>query len=199
MAKRFDVVVGEARPGERTWSDAPRQIAILIAIGLVVAAAVYALEGSPSQASAVASGGTGAAPKIGQPAPSFELPTVSDRTFSLTAARGRPILVNFWATWCPPCRAEMPELDDAARRFASASLTIVAINFKEDTATAERYLRTLNVAFTPLLDIDGAVARAYGINALPTTFAIDREGVVRGVHIGPMNRATLDGLVQKIA
>lgn len=172
---------------------------------LVIAGAIWFIEGGrlseePSQASAVTLTGLsgGVTPRIGQPSPGFTLEALNWPTESIDLAdlRGRPVLVNFWATWCPPCRGEMPDLEALAQEHRAAGLVVVAINLEEDRATVERYAGALGLSMPIGLDRDGRVSTRFNLTALPTSYFIDREGVVRDLNIGAL---TSKGLRTKVA
>src|SRR5205814_3540293 len=116
-------------------------------------------------------GQLGPGPKVGETAPDFTLTSLSGAPVQLAALQGKPVLVNFWATWCPPCRAEMPDLDDVARANAANGLQIVAVNLREDPDVVGGYLRTIGVGLDSVLDPNGNVFRQYRITGLPTTVA----------------------------
>jgi cytochrome c biogenesis protein CcmG/thiol:disulfide interchange protein DsbE len=109
----------------------------------------------------------------------------------LTNLRGRVVLVNFWATWCPPCRIEMPEIQSAyqARRD---DLVVLAVNQAEDDDSVKRFVDEFHLTFLILLDRDQAIGRRFQVLALPTSFFIDREGVIRAVHTGQIDRAYIE-------
>jgi cytochrome c biogenesis protein CcmG/thiol:disulfide interchange protein DsbE len=125
-----------------------------------------------------------APPKIGEPAPLFTI-VDSDRRVSLEELRGRIVVLNFWATWCPPCVDEMPSLVELQRRMAD-QVTVLAISIDRDKAAYERFLRDYNIeALTVIRDADQGSNSLYGSFRLPETFIIDREGLVRRKFIGP--------------
>ena len=138
-----------------------------------------------------------AAPVIGYPAPDFALTTLDGEEFRLSAQRGTPVVLNFWATWCPPCRAELPELRAASERYAGR-VAIVGVNQAETATSIAQSASDLGLTFPIPLDHSGAVSRAYGVRSLPTTFFIDRDGVIRQIQNGPLTEATLAQLLQTI-
>ncbi len=137
------------------------------------------------------------APAVGHPAPDFTLTTVTGETFTLSALRGRPVVLNFWATWCPPCRAELPELQAASARL-TGQVQIVGIDQGESAAQVQAFAASLGLRFTMPLDSDTTVSRLYGVRSLPTTFFIDRGGVIRQIQIGPVTEATLTQLLRTV-
>ena len=138
-----------------------------------------------------------AAPAIGYPAPDFALKTPSGEEFKLSALRGTPVVLNFWATWCPPCRAELPELRSASERYAG-QIAVVGVNQAESAATVAKAAVELGLTFPIPLDHRGDVSQVYGVRSLPTTFFIDRDGVIRQIQNGPLTEATLAQLLQTI-
>jgi peroxiredoxin len=138
-----------------------------------------------------------AAPAIGYPAPEFELTTLSGDDFKLSSLRGTPVVLNFWATWCPPCRAELPELKAASERYAG-QVVIIGVNQAEMAATVAKSAAERGLKFPIPLDLSGAVSRLYGVRSLPTTFFIDRDGVIRQVQRGPLTEAVLAQLLRSI-
>lgn len=126
--------------------------------------------------------------EVGQPAPDFTLPT-SDGVFRLSDARGDIVVVNFWATWCGPCRFEMPEFQALHQtRAASEGIRVVAVNFTsaDSREGALQYVEDMGLTFTVAFDERGAVAEHYGVHSLPATFFIDRDGIVRSRSYGPV-------------
>jgi len=103
---------------------------------------------------------------------------------SLERLRGRVVYVDFWASWCVPCRNSMPVLDALSRRHGERGFTVVGVNKDASAADAERFLRRVPVGFTLVSDADDAIAKAFGVRAMPSGYLLDRQGVVRRVHRG---------------
>ncbi len=114
----------------------------------------------------------------------FSLPFLDGKNVSLSSYRGKVVLLNFWATWCPPCRAEMPSMETLYRRFNNQGLEILAVDVGEDTLMVQRFIRSGGYTFPVMLDNDNKVSSVYGIEAIPTTYIIDREGKIIGRVIG---------------
>jgi peroxiredoxin len=131
------------------------------------------------------------APAIGHPAPLFTLPTLADDELALADLHGRPVVLNFWASWCGPCRAEMPELQRLHDRLGEAGVVVLGVNQGESPETAAAFLQALDLNFPVALDQRTGVSQQYLVNSLPTTFFIDRDGVIRNTFIGPMSDAVL--------
>lgn len=120
---------------------------------------------------------------VGDPAPKFSLPDMSGREFSLDQFKGKVVLLDFWATWCGPCRMTMPMLEKMEREF-DGKLVLLAINMQEDENIVREYVEAQAVGSRVLLDKEGAVGEAYGLVSLPTHILIDKEGIVRFVGMG---------------
>jgi thiol-disulfide isomerase/thioredoxin len=133
-----------------------------------------------------------AAPVVGGAAPDFTLPTVEGRSLSLSSLRGKPVIINFWATWCAPCRDEMPLIQQAAARYASSGLTVLAIDVQEGEALVQPFVEEFGLTFPVLLDKTGEVVSRYRVRGIPTTVFVDREGIIRSVYLGPMDEAILE-------
>ncbi len=119
-------------------------------------------------------------PWRGRPAaPATELKTLDGAAWSLAALRGKVVIVNFWATWCEPCRAEMPSLMRLREQFAGAPLEVVAINYLDDETNIREFLKVMPLAMTIVRDRDGAAAGAWRARALPTSYVVDGKGIVR--------------------
>jgi len=108
--------------------------------------------------------------------PALELPLHGGARWNLAQARGRVVVLNFWATWCEPCRSEMPSLELLAQRHEADHLDVMALNYRDTDAAINRYLAQWPITLPILRDADGAVARAWGVRIFPTTIAIGRDG-----------------------
>ncbi len=122
--------------------------------------------------------------RVGAPAPDFTLPSRDGDAIRLADLEGDVVLVNFWATWCPPCRQEMPLLDQLHARYAPLGFALLGVNVEQDPALAEQFLAEVPVGFPILLDPEERVSALYGVPAMPTTVLIDRSGTVRYIHHG---------------
>jgi peroxiredoxin len=137
------------------------------------------------------------APAVGHPAPDFTLTTAAGETFKLSELRGTPVVLNFWATWCPPCRSEMPELQAASQRLAG-QVAIVGVDQAETPAQVQAFASQFGITYPIPLDQNADASRLYRVRSLPTTFFIDRSGVIRQMQIGPVTEATLAQLLKTI-
>lgn len=125
-----------------------------------------------------------AAATVGTAAPDFTLRTLSGSNMRLQEQRGQVVLVNFWATWCGPCRKEMPHLNRIADKYKSSGLVLMGVNVDDNVKNAADLSAKLGVNFPVLLDTDKKVSRLYDLNSMPSTMVIDRSGRVRYVHRG---------------
>ncbi|MFZ5504315.1 MAG: TlpA family protein disulfide reductase [Pseudomonadota bacterium] len=118
------------------------------------------------------------------PAPDFTLRSLDGPNLRLQEQRGKVVLLNFWATWCGPCREEMPQLNKLFERFRPSGFTLLGVNVDEDSRNAAGIAGQLGVKFPVLLDSDKRVAKLYDLSAMPSTVLIDRDGKVRYLHRG---------------
>jgi peroxiredoxin len=124
-------------------------------------------------------------PGNGEPAPAFQAQTLAGGAVKVPADfAGKVVAIRFWADWCPYCRKEMAELQPVYARLHGRGLEILAVNVAQDPDTVQRFVEPLGIRYPVLLDSDGATARAYGVQALPITWLLDRHGVVRGKIVG---------------
>ena len=140
------------------------------------------------------------APQQGFEAPDFTLQNLDGEQVSLSGLRGQAVLVNFWATWCPPCKAEMPAIQKVYDEYKAQGFTVLAVNMTfQDTGDIPGFLAEYGLDFPVLLENSGQVAKTYLIRSLPTSFFIDREGVIQEVVVGgPMAEALLRARIEAI-
>ncbi|MBU0498849.1 MAG: TlpA family protein disulfide reductase [Gammaproteobacteria bacterium] len=131
-------------------------------------------------------------PENGQPAPEFSLNRLDGTPLSLKELRGQVVALRFWADWCPFCKEEMTALRPLYDKHRQRGLALLAVNVRQDRATAEAFVRKLGIQYPALLDEEGEVARRYGVNGLPTTFFIDRKGILRGRVLGESTPETFE-------
>jgi peroxiredoxin len=118
------------------------------------------------------------------PAPDFTLKSESGENVRLAEQRGKVVMLNFWASWCGPCRTEMPLLDDMYKRYNKAGFELYGVNVEQDTAAAKKLIEDLGVSLPVLYDPDSKVSKLYKVDAMPTTVVIDKKGEVRFVNRG---------------
>jgi len=128
------------------------------------------------------------APREGKPAPDFVLPDLAGRTTRLADLQGKVVLVNFWATWCPPCREEVPSMAKLNRLMAGKPFQMLAVSIDEGGKEAvEAFFKKEGTELPVLFDANGAVSRLYGITGVPETFVLDKKGVILKKVIGAMD------------
>ena len=166
-----------------------RRITIAVVLALVpISVMAYGLRGNPR---AIPS------PLVGRPAPAFALPRIGDGgELTLAELRGRVVVVNFWASWCVPCREEAAALEAVWLHFREAGVVVVGINIQDTDVAARRFLAATRPSYTNLVDLKGSTSIAYGIYGVPETFVLDREGRIRARKVGAV---TADGLAREIA
>jgi protein SCO1/2 len=127
---------------------------------------------------------TAPAPQVGHPAPDFTLKSTAGRIISLGSLHGHVVLLNFWASWCKPCRTEMPMLGTWYRKLRGKGFDVVGVNEQDPLADARAFARSVHTPYTVLLDSDGSIGARYDVMGLPTTVLIDANGIVRNVKPG---------------
>ncbi|MBL4826489.1 MAG: TlpA family protein disulfide reductase [Spongiibacteraceae bacterium] len=125
-----------------------------------------------------------AAKAIQGPAPDFTLKSNSGKNMRLNEQRGNVVLINFWASWCGPCRQEMPLLEKIQKKYSKLGFTILGVNVDNDSSKADSILKDIPVSFPVLYDPEGTVSKLYNVSAMPTTIIVDRNGNMRYLHLG---------------
>lgn len=129
---------------------------------------------------------------VGSRAPDFALADLDGRPLRLSDLRGRPVVVNFWASWCGPCVEEFPLLMAAVDRHAADGLAVVGIVYQDRSEAARRFMTRTGAPWPAAMDPGDVVATAYGVLAPPETFFIDGDGIIRARHIGQLSEASLE-------
>lgn len=134
------------------------------------------------------------------PAAEFNLQSRSGSTVSLSSLKGQVVLINFWATWCGPCRKEMPLLEQIQKKYAPLGFTMLGINVEEDPRLMEAFLNDVPVSFPVLLDPANGVSKLYNVSAMPSTVIVDRRGNVRFIHQGyvPGDESKYQDLIRQL-
>jgi len=172
----------EPAPGRPPIRLTPLQIAAIMALvlfTLIITWRTKALEKTIAKRDAVSE-------TVSKPAPAFSLPASDGRTVSLSDYVGKTVVVSYWASWCGPCKVELPELKDFYKRYhhADSDFEVLAISVDEHRPDAERYASEERLPFPVLYDTDGKIAEAFSVEAIPTVFVIDKAGKVKYAHAG---------------
>ncbi|HLE52899.1 MAG TPA: TlpA disulfide reductase family protein [Anaerolineales bacterium] len=176
-----------------------RRWTFMVVIALSLGAGWTLLSRVPS--TAANSGAQPASPRQGFAAPDFTLDLLGGGKVTLSDLRGKPIVVNLWASWCPPCRAEMPAIEKVYQDYKDLGLVVLGVNTtnQDSEADAATFVRQYGLTFPIPLDRDGSVSVRYALRGLPTTFFIDRKGVIRSVVVGgPMSEAVIRSNVEDL-
>ena len=204
-----DVSGVEERPqNRREWSGALRSLVLPLLLVATIVGGLYYVEQRRGGASGVADGTgivtlppeknvTGRSPstEIGRAAPDFLLATPDGGQVRLSDLQGKPLLVNFWASWCTPCRQEMPEIVRAQTAHSARGFTVVGVDLQENTEQVRKFAQEFGMTFPLVIDRDGGVGAAWHIGGpvqgIPSSYFLDAAGVVRGRVYGPLTAATL--------
>ena len=144
-------------------------------------------------------GGTSQNPWIGKPAPDFQLSTPDGQPVSLSHLKGKPVLINFWATWCGPCRMEMPYLQQVYDEWRGKGLVLLAINIGESPSQVAEFMQSQGLSLPVLLDGEENIAVMYNVRAIPTTFFIDGDGIIQDMKVGAFqNKAEIESSLSKL-
>ncbi len=154
-------------------------------------------QGSAFTGVAVNAVGKGAFLRI-RPAPDFALKLFDDGDFRLSEQRGRVVLINYWASWCPPCRDEAPTLEAAWRAYRERGLTFVGVDIWDKEADARAFLRTFGVSYPNGPDKNGETLIDYGVTGIPETFFVNREGLLVRRWIGPLDERQITAFIEEL-
>ncbi len=132
------------------------------------------------------------APRIGRLAPDFTLVDLEGNLVTLSDFRGETVFLNFWATWCPPCRAEMPEMEAVYQEYKDKGVVVIGVDVQEAEEEVRQYVQQGGYSWTFVLDTTGEVTVSYKITGIPTSFFIDREGVIQAMNIGAMTKRDME-------
>ncbi|MDX1696215.1 MAG: TlpA disulfide reductase family protein [Ketobacteraceae bacterium] len=140
------------------------------------------------------------AAKVGQQAPEITLPDRNGKTVKLSDFRGQVVMVNFWASWCQPCRTEMPLIEDLYQKFKKIGFVVLAVNVDEEPENGKKMLKEVPVSFPVVFDSKNQMIEKYGVQAMPSTYMVDRKGVIREVHRGykPGDEADYEQYIRKL-
>ncbi len=192
---------GAAGPVRR-WMNARRgliqNVGVALVFGIVIAALAWYF-GQPSSGSDASSQSvtltakvSGPAPRVGKEAPDFRVIGLDGTPHQLSDYRGHPVWLNFWATWCPPCRAEAPDIEAAYEQHADAGLIVLAVDVGEGQATVQDYVRRVGLKYLIGGDQSTEVAAQYHVSGLPTHYFVDANGVIRDMQLGSIGKQNIE-------
>jgi cytochrome c biogenesis protein CcmG/thiol:disulfide interchange protein DsbE len=188
-------------PFRRPSAGSIRNIVGTLAVAALIIGVVWFIEGSESetsQAITLTASASGPAPRVDEPAPPFDLKTLDGEVVSLSDYKGQPVWINFWASWCPPCRAENPDIEEMYQKYKDQGLVILSPAIGEDPSAVSGYVKRTGLTFTVGLDETTQLAANYRIVGIPTHFFIDREGILRVWRIGSMSTSTMEKNIETI-
>ena len=172
-------------------------IALGFGLGLLILFGIKRMQPSPRLRQLLENAGPLKNLEAGAPAPDFALVSISGKQIHLKDLRGQAILLNFWATWCAPCRLEMPAFQSRSEQFPK-DLVVLAVNSQDTPADIRTFMDELGLTFNALLDSDEKVHKAYQVRGFPSSYFIDAEGVLRIQHIGVMTEDQLDSYLTEL-
>ncbi len=174
----------------------PRNILSAVVLAATIIGLVWFLDRSggaaTSQAIGLTATASGPAPRIGKEAPDFHVVDLEGMPVRLSDFRGHPVWLSFWATWCPPCRAESPDIEAAYQQYGDGGLVVLAIDIGEDRSTVRNYVTRAGLTFNVALDPTEEVAATYRIAGAPTHYFIDANGILRDSQIGNLGKKTME-------
>jgi thiol-disulfide isomerase/thioredoxin len=203
-----DVTPVEPDDGEGhdvSWRPSPgalRNVVATVLVGVAIAAIVWFFDrpgAANSQSVTVTAAAVGAGPKVGKPAPDFELTQIDGTTVWLSDFKGRPIWINFWASWCPPCRAENPDIEAAYNRHKDEhGLVLLAPAIGEGRDSVASYMGRADLSYPVGVDPTTQIAANYRVLGIPTHIFVDREGIIREIRVGAMSEKTMEKKLSEI-
>ena len=132
------------------------------------------------------------APSIGHPAPDFTLTDLDGNIVRLSDFRGQVVFLNFWATWCPPCRAEMPAIEAVYQEYKDRDVVVIGIDLLESRSSVESFVEENSYSWIFTIDETGIVAMDYMVTGIPASFFIDKDGIIRALQVGAMSKALME-------
>lgn len=179
------LIGGHAPALKSGWGRVARWVAVLLVVGLI------ALLGW-----GVVKAATG--PRDSGMAPDFSLTGFDTRTVTLSQLRGQVVIVNFWASWCPPCREEAAYLERTWRKYEGKGVVFIGVDWVDTEKEALAYIKEFDITYLNGPDIGTRIAQAYRIQGVPETFFVDKTGRLRGVKIGPLSPPELDNRIDEL-
>jgi len=173
-----------------------RRVLVLSLVILAVAGFMALLWGGLTRREPL-TGASGVA-RVNRPAEDFTLPLFSGGNINLSSLRGKPVVINFWASWCPPCREEAPILEEVWRRYDDKGVTIIGVDIQDTEADARAYIEEFGITYPNGPDIGGKITIDYGVSGIPVTFFVNREGLIVSRWVGAINEGILVSRIEDL-
>lgn len=135
---------------------------------------------------------------LNKEAPDFRLKNLENEELQLSDLKGKSVLINFWGTWCEPCKREMPAIEDAYNHYKEKGFEVILVNIRESDVVVDSFLNSNNINLPTFLDKQGAVMDAYGVGQMPSSFFIDDKGIVKIIYEGEMSREQIDTWITEV-
>ncbi len=180
------------QPAPQLAQATPPPTATATATATAVAPTATALSANPSQPQRPT------VPEVGALAYDLTLATLDGDEVTLSDLRGKAVMLNFWASWCGPCRIEIPHMIALYDEYRDSGFEILAVNLRENPAQVQAFADQLGMNFPIALDTNGQVGAAYYVRAIPTTYFLDSEGVIRFIHRGTLSEAALRDYIERL-
>lgn len=155
----------------------------VVVLGLLVSTGCTASAGNNTTPGAAA---------VGRPAPDFTLANLDGNQVSLSDFRGKTVFINFWATWCPPCREEMPAIETLYQQYKDKDVVVLGVDILETEGEVRQFVEEGGYSWIFVMDTTGEVTASYQVIAIPTSFFIDKEGIIRVIQIGAMTKGAME-------
>jgi peroxiredoxin len=165
-------------------------LGLAVGLGIGFVGLVFIDEFFPVRAEQSALLNPAAVPVMGSPAPDFSLTTTKGDLIQLSSLKGKPIVLNFWATWCKPCEYEMPLIQEIYKSHSS-DIFIIGVNVSEEKEDVQDYLDEHELTFPVLLDLNQKVSNLYRVSGIPVSFFIDSEGIIQMIQVGTLSKTQL--------
>ena len=199
------VDLDDDEPIDVRWRPSPgalRNIVATLLVGVAIAGAVWFFDrpgAAGSQSVTVTASATTDAPHVGKPAPDFELTMIDGTKVHLSDFRGKPVWINFWASWCPPCRAENPDIESVYNAHKDTDgLVLLAPAIGEGRDSVAGYMQRADLHYPVGADSDTQIAANYRVIGIPTHIFVDRDGIVREIRVGAMSKKTMEKKLAQI-
>ena len=187
------------------WRPSPgalRNVIATLLVGVAIAGVVYFFDRpgtASSQSVTLTATAHSAEPKIGKPAPDFVLKMADGTTERLSDFKGKPVWINFWASWCPPCRAENPDIQDVYNEHHNKDgLVLLAPALGQNADDVNSYMKTADLHYPVGTDSDTQIAADYRVLGIPTHIFVDRNGIIKEIRIGSLSKSTMEKMVAEI-